>query len=79
VTSPHPHPRSTSDASANLDLLRSLAVVFVVVSHLPEAAGVPVSNGTYHLQALGLLGVGIFFIHTTLVLMLSVDRQSGGQ
>lgn len=65
--------------SGNLDLLRTLAVLFVVFSHLPIAA--PISSlifgaGNYHSSALGLLGVGIFFVHTCLVLMLSLERQS---
>jgi peptidoglycan/LPS O-acetylase OafA/YrhL len=61
----------------NLDLLRTLAVSFVVISHLGEVhAGLAASS--YHLQALGLLGVAIFFVHTCLVLMLSLDRQSNG-
>jgi peptidoglycan/LPS O-acetylase OafA/YrhL len=63
--------------AANLDLLRTLAVAFVVVSHLAEVhAGA--QTHSYHLQALGLLGVAIFFVHTCLVLMLSLDRQAQG-
>jgi peptidoglycan/LPS O-acetylase OafA/YrhL len=62
--------------SANLDLLRSLAVIFVVISHLPFL-GTIVEPYHYHLQTLGLLGVLIFFVHTCLVLMLSLERQAG--
>jgi peptidoglycan/LPS O-acetylase OafA/YrhL len=60
--------------SSNLDILRSLAVLFVVVSHLP----IPYlsSSTNYHFQALGLIGVLIFFVHTCLVLMLSLQRQT---
>ena len=61
------------DDSPNLDLLRALAVIFVVVSHWPFS--LPASI-TYHMQALGLLGVAIFFVHTCLVLMLSLRRQT---
>lgn len=61
--------------SKNLDLLRSFAVAFVVISHFPLASlGLSAPPG-YHLQSLGLLGVLIFFVHTSLVLMLSLERQ----
>lgn len=60
--------------SPNLDLLRSVAVGLVVVNHFrfffplaPEY--IPVSD------ALGFMGVSIFFVHTTLVLMLSMERN----
>ena len=60
--------------SANLDVLRSIAVLFVVVSHvLIEHFGY--GKGTYSTQTLGTLGVLIFFVHTCLVLMLSLERQ----
>lgn len=64
--------------SPNLDLLRSLAVLFVVISHLlyfaPAAMGVP-RVSWYDPVALGHLGVAMFFVHTTLVLMLSLERH----
>lgn len=67
--------------SANLDALRSLAVLFVVTSHLTfwehAQAWIPPLRH-FHAQALGLLGVGIFFVHTCLVLMMSLERQSRG-
>jgi peptidoglycan/LPS O-acetylase OafA/YrhL len=62
--------------SANLDLLRSSAVLFVVASHLPITAAL-VGNSPYHTQSLGTFGVVIFFVHTCLVLMLSLDRDAG--
>jgi peptidoglycan/LPS O-acetylase OafA/YrhL len=62
--------------SANLDVLRSSAVLFVVASHLPITAAL-VGNGAYHTQSLGTFGVVIFFVHTCLVLMLSLDRDAG--
>jgi peptidoglycan/LPS O-acetylase OafA/YrhL len=62
--------------SKNLDLLRSFAVAFVVISHIPlTSLGLSPPPG-YHLQSLGLLGVLIFFVHTSLVLMLSLERQA---
>lgn len=64
-----------SDNSANLDLLRSLAVMFVVLSHLPIFSAL-VEGRTYHAQTLGTFGVMIFFVHTCLVLMLSLDRDA---
>lgn len=73
---------SASSESGNLDLLRSIAVLFVVISHLPPAAALVdeyLGAERYHLQALGLTGVAIFFVHTCLVLMLSLDRQANAQ
>lgn len=61
--------------SANLDLLRSLAVSFVVMSHLLLDKGL-VKPWGYDTQILGTLGVLIFFVHTCLVLMLSLERQA---
>jgi len=63
------------DDSSNLDVVRTLAVTFVVISHLP----LPPLLGNflpYHNSALGLLGVALFFVHTSLVLMLSLQRQT---
>lgn len=59
--------------SRNLDLLRSLAVLLVVGFHLAklfnwEFPGLRVTD-------FGLLGVMLFFVHTTLVLMFSLERQ----
>ncbi|WP_419804549.1 acyltransferase family protein [Terriglobus sp.] len=55
--------------SRNLDLLRALAVVCVVASHLID---------TLHLGrygSLGRFGVILFFFHTSLVLVASLDRM----
>lgn len=59
--------------SPNLDLLRTLAVVFVVVSHLRYFVGWH-GETVYSLETLGRLGVAIFFVHTTLVLLMSLQR-----
>lgn len=64
--------------SPNLDLLRSMAVLFVVLCHLP-IVGELARNREFHPGALGLLGVVIFFVHTCLVLLLSLDRQMQSQ
>jgi peptidoglycan/LPS O-acetylase OafA/YrhL len=59
--------------SANLDVLRAIAVLMVFCHHVleygPFAVG-PVSG-------LGQFGVLIFFVHTSLVLMMSMERNSG--
>ena len=62
--------------SRNLDLLRSFAVLLVVGFHLAKFFD-------WHLETLrvtdfGMLGVMLFFVHTTLVLMFSLERQSAG-
>ena len=66
---------SMNYSSPNLNTLRSLAVIFVVLSHLLLDRSV-VGFGGYHTQTLGTLGVLIFFVHTCLVLMLSLERQT---
>src|SRR5436309_1935082 len=54
--------------SANLDLLRATAVVLVAVFHALLYAG--------HLtREIGEFGVLLFFVHTSLVLMFSLERQ----
>lgn len=58
--------------SSTLDLLRAMAVCFVVVSHLPLAQD---HANDFNIRFLGALGVAIFFVHTCLVLMRSLDRQ----
>ena len=68
--------------SRNLDLLRALAVLFVFVSHLVltltpghelgEAVHTPWIALLY---GLGNIGVLFFFVHTSLVLMLSMERR----
>ena len=58
--------------SATLDLLRAMAVSFVVLSHLPIALAY---DQEFDTRFLGALGVAIFFVHTCLVLMQSLVRQ----
>jgi peptidoglycan/LPS O-acetylase OafA/YrhL len=54
----------------NLDLLRAFAVVCVLVCHLAAFLG----NTGEWAHSLGHLGVVFFFVHTCLVLLLSLDR-----
>jgi peptidoglycan/LPS O-acetylase OafA/YrhL len=58
----------------NLDGLRAFAVLCVVARHLLTMFGIP-ARSWFQPQALGTFGVVIFFVHTSLVLMLSLDRQ----
>lgn len=67
---------SNSEATANLDLLRSIAVLLVVGRHLAGMSGASYL-GPVPLQPLGILGVLLFFVHTSLVLMHSLERQGG--
>ena len=63
-------------ASANLDLLRSFAVLLVVGFHLAKFFNWRVA--TMRVTDFGLLGVMFFFVHTTLVLMFSLERLKAG-
>ena len=59
----------------NLDLLRATAVLLVLVDHVLETIGHK-ANLSFHPYNwyLGRLGVLIFFVHTSLVLMWSMQR-----
>jgi peptidoglycan/LPS O-acetylase OafA/YrhL len=68
----------SSNDSANLDVLRSIAVLLVFLVHFYDIrTGSGAMWGVcWHL---GQLGVMMFFVHTSLVLMRSLERsQSGG-
>jgi peptidoglycan/LPS O-acetylase OafA/YrhL len=56
---------------ANLDLLRSVAVLSVFFAHLHDIVAHHRSEMTWHF---GQMGVLIFFVHTSLVLMQSMER-----
>jgi peptidoglycan/LPS O-acetylase OafA/YrhL len=58
--------------SRNLDLLRSFAVLLVVGFHLAKLFNW--QFGALRVTDFGLLGVMLFFVHTTLVLMFSLER-----
>ena len=59
----------------NLDLLRAIAVLLVVLDHTLEGAG----NHARILKWLGQAGVQAFFVHTSLVLMASLERDGAPQ
>jgi peptidoglycan/LPS O-acetylase OafA/YrhL len=64
------------DDFPNLDFLRAWAVLFVCGSHVLQFFGVRYFwEGRLSVERLGLWGVMIFFVHTCLVLMLSMERQ----
>ena len=55
----------------NLDFLRALAVLLVLTAHI---AGYTIRTNPVSF-AMGQLGVMLFFVHTSLVLMQSLERQ----
>lgn len=59
--------------SPNLDLLRSVAVSFVVIFHTALFFGGARADAIF--WPFGHWGVLMFFVHTSLVLMLSLERQ----
>ena len=64
---------SLQGGSHNLDLLRAVAVLSVYSAHLSHAVGF------YNAGSLGRFGVIIFFVHTSCVLMASLERlQASG-
>jgi peptidoglycan/LPS O-acetylase OafA/YrhL len=72
---PHLAPARTDPAamSLNLDFLRAAAVLLVVGFHLAKFFNWRIGN--LRVTDFGLLGVMLFFVHTTLVLMFSLERQ----
>src|SRR5690348_17981788 len=59
----------------NLDVLRAVAVLLVLVDHLLTIWDVYPQVVTR--WELGRLGVLLFFVHTSLVLMSSLEREGG--
>lgn len=58
----------------NLDLMRAIAVLCVVVDHTMLAKGIFNFHGL-DVMWLGVFGVYLFFVHTCLVLMWSLERR----
>jgi peptidoglycan/LPS O-acetylase OafA/YrhL len=58
----------------NLDFVRSVAVITVVLEHILLAFGF-LQAGPYSMAYLGVLGVMVFFVLTSLVLMWSLERR----
>ena len=58
----------------NLDFLRACAVVSVVAEHTLLAFGIQ-TLGYWQVRWIGIVGVLLFFIHTSLVLMWSLERR----
>lgn len=63
--------------SANLDILRALAVLFVLVAHAVDTSLIqqPDAGIKEFSDNLGRLGVLLFFVHTALVLNFSMERM----
>jgi peptidoglycan/LPS O-acetylase OafA/YrhL len=61
--------------SANLDLLRAIAVLLVLAQHLLRRADIA-AVGPVPVETLGYFGVLLFFVHTSLVLMYSLQRSA---
>lgn len=63
-----------SQDSTNLDMLRSVAVLLVLLDHTLKFFGHEYVLGS-EVNWWGRLGVALFFVHTSLVLMLSLERS----
>lgn len=59
---------------SNLDLLRTVAVTFVVAAHALTAKGID-HWGSFPILDIAPFGVYLFFVHTSLVLMWSLERR----
>jgi peptidoglycan/LPS O-acetylase OafA/YrhL len=70
--------RRTRLPERNLDVLRAVAVLLVFADHIISAVGHG-SDGWNWNWAIGRLGVLFFFVHTSLVLMSSIERGGTSQ
>jgi peptidoglycan/LPS O-acetylase OafA/YrhL len=61
--------------SSNLDVLRAFAVLLVLLDHVLRFRGVAFLGHLHTYGVLGRAGVWFFFVHTCLVLMMSMERQ----
>lgn len=64
--------------SPNLDLLRTIAVLLVVLSHASPFIGGQDLVDSFNFYTFGRVGVALFFVHTSLVLMMSIERHGAG-
>ena len=64
----------TAVTRTNLDLMRSIAVGTVLIDHTAQNMKHPIVFG-WNLGWLGVFGVYLFFVHTCLVLMWSLERR----
>ncbi len=58
----------------NLDFMRAVAVLLVLLGHFTFFHGVT-DAGPFKTERMGEIGVKIFFVHTCFVLMLALERQ----
>jgi len=65
--------RRTKLPERNLDVLRAIAVSLVFLDHIISAVGHDGGSWNWN-WAIGRLGVLLFFVHTSLVLMSSIER-----
>ena len=66
-------PRAAPEELPNLDILRSLAVMLVLADHAMELVGIKTGRSFHPTDyALGRIGVILFFVHTSFVLMANV-------
>ncbi len=63
-------PTGTGKDLPNLDVVRSVAVVSVLASHISGAL-----SSNHYVSSFGGFGVMLFFVHTSLVLMWSLERR----
>jgi peptidoglycan/LPS O-acetylase OafA/YrhL len=63
-----------SQEKPNLDLLRAFAVLLVIFDHLMLVQGIA-HVGRWSASWIGVFGVYLFFVHTCLVLMWSLERK----
>jgi peptidoglycan/LPS O-acetylase OafA/YrhL len=78
VSVAQPAPAQSGQENPNLDFLRSFAVLLVFFGHLSFFHQF-LALGPLNLTLMGALGVMFFFVHTALVLMLSLERQQKEQ
>ncbi len=67
-------PSRVAETQANLDFVRALAVLMVVGAHLGCFLG-NIHYGFFEFSLLGRLGVAIFFVHSGIVNLISIERH----